>query len=139
MGLNIPLMAYSVLMLGMVAGVTACECRAILTPVATSPDHLAVAIAGGGGFCGDQAFIGIIEAYRGPTFEPLWQVESSGKKTPLLQTLIYGQVPPGYREKQAAVPLAVGDNVYINVYGPGYRGKIHVVVGPRALPPGLAQ
>lgn len=59
--------------------------------------------------------------------------ESSGKKTPLLQRLIYGQVPPGYREKEAAVPLAVGDNVYSNVYGPGYRGKIRVIVGPRPL------
>jgi hypothetical protein len=109
-----------------------CECKAILTATKTEPTDLTFSVAGGGGFCGDTVTIGTIEAYRGPTFEHVWQVESEGKEPPALSTLTYGRVPPGFVERRAAAPLAVGDDVYINVYGPGYRGKIHVVVGKPA-------
>ena len=109
-----------------------CECKAILATIRTDPADLTFSIAGGGGLCGDTAFIGTIEVYRGPTFEHIWQVEFDGKEAPALRTLTYGRVPPGFVEKKAAAPLAAGDDVYVNVYGPGYRGKIHVVIGKPA-------
>jgi hypothetical protein len=117
------------LVLVLAAATAGCDCKAILTATKTGPTDLTVSITGGGGFCGDTAHIGTIEAYRGPKFEHIWQVEFDGKETPALRTLTYGRVPEGFVEKKAAAPLTTGDDVYINVYGPGYRGKIHVVVG----------
>ena len=114
------------------AATSGCDCKAILTPTRTDPADVTFTVAGGGGLCGDTAFIGTIEAYRGPKFEHVWQVEFPGKEPPALKSLTYGRVPQGFVEKKQAAPLAAGDELYVNVYGPGYRGKVHVVVGKPA-------
>ncbi len=106
-----------------------CDCKAILVLKKSDPRDLTFTVGGGGGICGDTAVIGTIEAYRGKQFEHIWQVEYPGREFPVLREFTYGRVPEGFVEKKAAAPLATGDEIFINIYGPGYRGKARVVVG----------
>lgn len=111
---------------------SACDCRAVVTPVSSAVDDVRVSVAGPGGFCGSTVGVGSIEVYRGASRETAWiaSLPATDKGYPALSEVRYGVLPPGFVEERKPAELKPGDELWFQVHGPSFRGEARIVVTP---------